>query len=99
MTHKLQIIVIYIQLLPTVFEWLNSNLRRCKSLGSGRLDAALIENCCSELELYIGVEPNEHMFDTLCTTVKGLQGVKVIQSQFFSHEKFQHIKHAVTLWP
>ena len=45
--------------------------------GSGTLDADVIKKCCSKLEMYIGVEPNKNMFDSLSATMNGLQGIQV----------------------
>ena len=47
--------------------------------GSGQLDVGVIETCCKKLELYIGVEPDKHMFDSLSATMKRLQGMEVTE--------------------
>ena len=46
--------------------------------GSGSFDAGVIKACVSDLEHYIGVEPDKDMHDSLTANMKDLNGVKVI---------------------
>ena len=45
--------------------------------GSVQLDVGIIEASCKKLELYIGVEPDKLMFDSLSANMKRLQGIEV----------------------